>query len=356
MWGTRVGTVRRVAAGGALAAALTGACAQEATLDLTATGAGVALTTESLAAAADRSGAEAYRYETDITTWTMGDPNDPEQGFAITVATTGAVDGDNQSSSTDMGATFEDVPGDPVGELFDTDDLVVETMVVDGTMYMRAPFFAAALDAMLGEGLGPSDLGPFGPLGELGDDWGSIDLDALPGPITTGDVTGSGGLDPTGGLDLLAGTADQRSLGSDEIRGVPVEGVAATVTMEDLMVASGGDADDLDEELPPGMIDGPGGSVDRMLALEIPVEAWVDGDGLVRRFVMDLDLGDIADLGPGAPEDMPASVRMRMTTDFFDFGDESITIEAPSDSVDITEAFRDLAEGSFPIDGGVITS
>jgi hypothetical protein len=351
MWGTKVGSVRRVAAGAALATALAAGCAQEATLDLTATDGGV-LANELLALAADRSSAEAYRFETDVTTWAMGTDAGDEENFGVTVTTTGEVDGDDQSSLTDMSGSFEGVPGNPMGGL-DPNDLVVETVVVDDTMYVRAPIFGAMFNEMAGPGDELDDLGPFGAFGDIGDGWGHIDLEELPGELSPGDMTGAAGLDAATGLDLLGDAADQRSLGSDEIRGVPVEGYATTVTMEDLMVATGGDVEDLDEELPPGVIDD---DVDVMLGIEIAVEAWLDGDGLVRRLVVDVDLADLMRLEPGAPQDMPSSLRMRSTTDLFDFGDESIVIEAPSGSVDITEAFRDMAEESLPIDGGVITS
>jgi hypothetical protein len=40
-----------------------------------------------------------------------------------------------------------------------------------------------------------------------------------------------------------------------------------------------------------------------------------------------------------------------MTMDAFDHGDESIVIEAPAESVDVTDAVRDLAE-SAPLTPG----
>jgi hypothetical protein len=348
----RVGPITRVAAAATVLAIVGGTgCAREATLDLTAVDADAELDANLLASAADRSDAEAYRFEMEATTWAaMGD--DEDDSLAMTVSTTGATDGVRQMSMTELGGFFEGAPGGPPPG-FGDHDLTIET-VVDGTMlYIRAPFFAAIGEMMDATGVPPSQRGPYDALGGSADGWVRINQ-AVMGGAEAEDLTDMGGEDPQTLLDLLREAAEPRPLGNDEVRGVPVEGFGATATFEDLLVADGIDRDGLEAELPPGVIDGPGG-VDDMLDLEIPLEAWVDDDGLIRRFVMDLDFSAVLGTMPGDTAGQRASVRLEL--DFFDYGAEDIVIEVPTGAIDITEQMQDLAEfDPFPLGGDPTTT
>ena len=79
----------------------------------------------------------------------------------------------------------------------------------------------------------------------------------------------------------------------------------------------------------------------------MPVEVWVDDDDRVRRIVLDLNMGDImAGVAEQLGEDIgDFGVSMTMSMDFTDYGDESIEIEVPEASVDITDEYLALLEG-----------
>ena len=77
----------------------------------------------------------------------------------------------------------------------------------------------------------------------------------------------------------------------------------------------------------------------------VPPEAWVDEQGLVRRVVLTVDMGSVVeamDLPAGAG---PFEVSSGTTMDLFDYGDESIEIEIPTDYVDITDPYREMLDG-----------
>jgi hypothetical protein len=248
----------------------------------------------------------------------------------------GSTNGDQTELTMDLGALFEEM-GSGLGEdmppeLADA-DLTMQQIVDADTLYIRAPFFAA-----MGDSLGVGDIsaqpgsGLFTVFSDLGDDWGKVDVAAL-GDVLPGEagqaVTGQG-VDPAVYLEILRGADQVEELGSDEIDGVEVEGLAADVSFEDLMAAAGTDPSTMGGALPGDME-----------SVTFPLEVWVDGDDQVRRLSFNFDaesLADIAgeDLGD-APEGM-GDFSMGMTMDFSDYG-EDIEIEAPSDAVDITDDF-----------------
>ncbi len=167
-------------------------------------------------------------------------------------------------------------------------------------------------------------------------------------------MAGTGGHDISLYLDAISGATDQHDLGASEVRGVAVEGIGATVTVGDLMLPGGADPDAAVEEPPE-----PGGFVDpdavaSLLDIEVPVEVWVDGDGLIRRLVVETDVSALAGAiaGPGDPParlDAPSS---REVTDFFDYGDPLIEVTVPAESVDITdEMFTDSSVLLIPSSG-----
>lgn len=127
--------------------------------------------------------------------------------------------------------------------------------------------------------------------------------------------------DPAAFLDFLEGVGDElETVGREELRGVPTTHVRTDIDMEALMAeASEAKRAEMEESLS-GM-----GAAEAFGA--VPVEAWVDDDGFVRRFTMTFDMTGLAeeagaDLGP---------VSMTMDVELFDFN-EPVTIEVPDPS------------------------
>jgi hypothetical protein len=140
--------------GAALAAAVVlvvvaAGCAQPAGPDLATVGTEFEASSEFLAGAAERSSAEAYRIETDMSMHLAfgGDELD-----IVAAVTTGEVDGRRSSMTMEMGALFESMAdamppsGAPPGG-----DLTMEFVTDGDTMYLRAPVYAAMVDAMLAD-------------------------------------------------------------------------------------------------------------------------------------------------------------------------------------------------------------
>ncbi len=84
---------------------------------------------------------------------------------------------------------------------------------------------------------------------------------------------------------------------------------------------------------------------------EIPVEAWVDDDGYVRRIGYELDMGADVRRRSATPPRGPARRCRRSTMgsslDFTDYGDPGIEVEFPdeADTVDVTDAFAAIVQG-----------
>jgi uncharacterized protein YciI len=329
-------------------------CAREAGPDVVAaTGPRVEASSEFLAAVSERSGAEPYRYEGSLTMGSGG-----AASLVPVMSITGEVEGERMSMAMDMGQMFETLGehGDVPPELVSGEPMM--EMVSDGqSMYIRAPVLAALPDTTPeeadGQLTGEVTFPPI--LAELdGDTWGRVDLDAVAGDLGTLDVTGGQNADPTAMLDLVAAADDPRELGGNRIQGVAVEGIGATITYGEL-VTGGGDVseDEIAEQLRESMPDDLGPPVDdadldamfeAMFATEVPLEVWVDEAGLVRQFVFELEVGAMmSEVGEAIdePDPPPFVPTMRMAMDFLDYGDRSIEIEIPAESVDITDEYVD---------------
>jgi hypothetical protein len=353
----RVGRARTSALAAATAATATvvvalGGCAQEAQAPDAAIVGDVgefAATSEYLAGVADAADGQTYRMAMDMTMHMdmAGESLDVGGSFM-----TGEVDGATSSMTMDLGALFDDiaaqVPADeaPPDDLLDA-DLTME-MVTDGeTLYLRAPYFASMADMALDIGATRSDLGPLADLAELDDEWGRIDLDSVtPSEVAT--TAGAQTPDPRVFLDMAAQGTDVHELGTQTIDGAETQGLAATVTYEDMVTAQGMDADDVRDQMTPN--GGPAGNevadeiVDAMFAMDMPVEVWIDADDHVRRISMTMDMASMfASLDePGMGE---GAMAIDFTIDFSDYGDESIQIDLPTESTDITDEFLELQEG-----------
>lgn len=139
---------------------------------------------------------------------------------------------------------------------------------------------------------------------------------------------GAGASDPSQLLETLRGVAgDVVEVGPEEVRGVSTTRYRATIDLAEALEA----APEAQRERLEAQLDGFGTD-----GVTLPVEVWIDDDGLPRR--MSIDLAGVAEmaneLGPGG--------RASMTIEFFDYGDD-ITIELP-DPADTT-AFGDVLGG-----------
>jgi hypothetical protein len=166
-------------------------------------------------------------------------------------------------------------------------------IVMDGlVMYMHLP---PELGALLTAGKPWLKLD----LDELGEQAG-VDLGAL-------DQMNQG--DPAQMLLYLRGASDEiREVGEEKIRGVETTHLRATV---DLRKAVERSADTLPAEAREGARASIERLIDMMGADTVPVDVWIDGDGLARRMRMAYDL-----------EVAGASERLRFELDFelYDFG------------------------------------
>jgi hypothetical protein len=360
-------TTRRATALAAVAAlALAGAaCASEADPDdyadvITDAGEDAGAGTQALASAADRSAGEAYRVTVSMQMDVSGAGPDEDVSVDADLLT-GEVDGEAYETHIDMSAALTDLEasgGGPMGsgELAGQD--LTMDMVGDAEVaYIRAPLFAELGDVEAAEEEGFSvtdDPEAFAQLADLGDRWGRIDIAEIEGldpGAMAGPLTGNGMSDPQAMLDALGEGTEAEDLGTDEIDGVEVHGTGFRLSYSDLL----GEA----MNAPGGSSEGPGGMDEEELADfagamlgDIPVEAWVDGDGYIRRISYQLDMTPMFEAfgGPddgGGDEDMPDSFTMGVSLDFTDYGDPGIEVEFPdeADTVDVTDAFASIVQG-----------
>ncbi len=231
----------------------------------------------------------------------------------------------------DFGAMFASM-ADQLPPEMQGADMTME-MVTQGTdLYLRAPFFAA----MAGEAGGAE--GPLGAFAALGDDWGYIDGTAIPG-LSAAQLSGQlgiGGADPSAFFDMLANVEGTEQIGTEDIRGVSTVGVRADVSLADLMAAQGTDTSQI-----------PSAGVD-LSTITMPIEVWIDKDGFVRRLAMEISPEALATAAESAAEDldpnMLGGLDVSMTMEMFDYDATDIVIEAPTEFVDVTEAFTELLQ------------
>ena len=279
----------------------------------------------------EESTGQSYRYEMTMSMELGGEPLD----FGGPIAT-GEFDGTRNHMQMDMGLMFEAIMGSMGGgeDLpggMSMDDMNIEYVVDADAMYIRAPFFGAMLGGVPAGAAG--EMGEAGALleafGSLGDGWGKVDIAAM-GDVAPGEAAGSLGggqaYDPQVFLDMIRESESAEELGTDEIDGVPVSGIAASVDMGDMLEAQGMSPEEV------------GGAVEDMAGLTFPMEVWIDADDLIRRIDYAFDEETLAELGGGA--DAAGMGGISMTMDFLDYGGD-ITVEVPSgdEVVDITEDF-----------------
>ncbi|HEX2577954.1 MAG TPA: hypothetical protein VHK88_16515, partial [Aquihabitans sp.] len=169
-------------------------------------------------------------------------------------------------------------------------------MVVDGdTVYVRSPLFA-----MISEG---------------DEEWVSLPAGELDSAGGFGSGTTS---DPGAFLSFLEGAGTVEEVGTEDVRGVATTHVRADLDMAKVLEqAPAQDGEDLTEQL-----EGLGLDPDDLGT--VPAEAWIDGDGHVRRFTMTYDLGA---LGGEEAEDVSTTIDVEL----YDF-DQPVEIELPDPS------------------------
>jgi hypothetical protein len=173
-------------------------------------------------------------------------------------------------------------------------------MIVDGsTIYMRVPMLT-----YIG--------GPSGWLSMNPEDMG-MSSDAL--------GLGAGTYDPSSIIESLRGAGGEPEVvGTEDVRGVETTHYRATVDLDDAIAQVPEDQRAFIEA-----------QLEQLGDSSIPLDVWVDAEGLPRR--MRLDMGDL--LGQA----MGAEVGVVMTMDFFDYG-VPVDIQVPSP--DEVQSFTDV--------------
>jgi hypothetical protein len=148
----------------------------------------------------------------------------------------------------------------------------------------------------------------------------------------------TGFTDPGPLLDMLGGVGDGvTDEGTEEVRGVETTHFAGSFTMRDAL-----------EEVPEDQrasveaLFGSGQLGGDLLDTEIPVDVFVDDDGLVRRMEMVMDFGALGGV------DVPA---LTMAMDLFDFGAD-ISVAPPTGCDETLPTLPDIGSGDLGFDEG----
>lgn len=241
--------------------------------------------------------------------------------FEVTFEATGA-DGEVRTITTDGAIDLEArrsrsaTRAEPAGRLSATDGLISEMVVIDGVVYTRLP------------GLGDRAADGRWIRADLGAAAEALGFDAGAAPTpepTEGDPSGADRL-----LDLLGDLGgDVVEVGTDEVRGVSTRRYAAELTLEGVL------ASQPDLEGFAAGLDAP-----RWDVAPIPVDVWIDDEGLVRRVQLVVAAGSGAD-----------AIEVRQTVELWDVG-EPVEIEVPAEGevIDVGELIEQFAGGSRPGD------
>lgn len=199
---------------------------------------------------------------------------------------------DNESGRGHMTVDMGDLMG-VLGEGAETME-----MVIDGdTIYVKSAIFSSLGD---------------------GKPWVRMTEEGLSDSTTGMGVQG----DPTGFLDFLEGAGDEvETVRREDLRGVPTTHVRTEIDMVELMEsASEEDRAQFEEDL-----EGLGGAAEAFGA--VPVEAWVDDNGYVRRFLMTFDMSGIME----EAGEIGGELTMSMDIELYDFN-EPVDVRIPDPS------------------------
>jgi hypothetical protein len=216
----------------------------------------------------------------------------------VHVSAEGAVDFDNRALSLRM-----DLAGS-LGDLAGSEGGRTEVRVVDGVFYI--------------------DLGDLADeAGELTDGkrWLKLDLSGLTGMLGDGAVS-SESSNPVDGLDALRSvSSDVTEVGSETLRGVETTHYRATIDVAKALADAPAGARDL---------------LDRAATPTIPVEVWLDAQGRVRKYTMQVDGTSVGTEGS----------TVAVTYEFFDFGAPVDVGAPPADEVaDLGSMFEGMLDG-----------
>ncbi len=209
-----------------------------------------------------------------------------------TLSVTGAVRTDPLAAQIEVDLSGLDTGdgGDPMLGMLG--DEPVEVRVVDDVLYARA--------GSLGQALAGSDWVAL-PIEESG----GSPVDQLDVPVSADEL-----------MDMLEDVAEVEDLGEEEVRGVATRHVRATVDLEAVAARAAEAGDDLGDadvgavELPEGM------------ASELPVDVWIDADGLVRKLTATVTDG---------------TDTVSIEAEIYDL-DGDFLIEAPADATELDPA------------------
>lgn len=234
--------------------------------------------------------------------------------MAMSVALTGTPDGDVAVLSYE--GAFDSEAGRAHVTL-DMGDLLGMAGAESGAMEMILDGTTAYIRSEL-----------FGSFGD-GKPWVSMGADELAGS----DGLGAGGVvagveGPESFLQFLEGAGDEvETVGREQVRGVDTTHVRTDVDLAGLLAEAAPDeAAELEESLAElGAADAVG---------VLPVDAWVDDDGFVRRLRIAFDLGGLAGVAGGAGAEVPdgmAEATMVLDLELYDLG-EPVEIVLPDPS------------------------
>lgn len=168
------------------------------------------------------------------------------------------------------------------------------------------------------------NFGPMADLAGFATPWVSFDLTNLEGLSDLfGASTSPMGTDPSQSLAFLRGADNVEELDRVDVREVPTTHYRARAdlgdTLADLPSAQREVLEPQIETLRDAGLD------------ELPIEVWIDDDGLPRRMRTTMDF-------PESGDDIPAGTAMSIEIDFFDFGEPvSITVPPADQVTDIRE-------------------
>jgi hypothetical protein len=214
----------------------------------------------------------------------------------------GAIDtkGEKAHMTMDMGDMFSAM-GSLGGEDMPSDAGVIE-MIIDGdTSYMKSSLFEMMP--------GVDDSKPW--------------FEAPADEVSDSNTFSQGSNDPREFLEFLRNNGSEvTEVGTEDLRGVETTHLRTVLDPEKMIETAAPDEkadmeDSLDELGASGIT-------------EIPVDVWIDGDGMVRKMVMTMDMSGI-DTGSDDAGFDTSEMSMVITMEMFDFG-EPVDIDVPDPS------------------------
>lgn len=195
------------------------------------------------------------------------------------------------------------------------DSLQLELLADGSQLYLHMPFLASAAPR--------------------GEEWFSVDADDLAELGEIGGGLGLGASDPIQTLEYLRGASDDvEEIGEEPVGGVDTVHYRTTVDLEAAVAMTPASRRQL-------VIDAVGQFHEQFGTVHIPLDAWIDDDGLARRIRYELDLATTKDTG-----DVPEGAIMSFTMELFDYGAAVEIAPPPSEEVtDLTGLLERLDGG-----------